>query len=207
MKHAKSLLTLLVLPLASYADDFDYTFVDAGFVNTEVDVGPFNVDGDGIGIQGSFAIQDNLQIVASYTDIDYDFGVDGSVLTVGLGFNTGLNDNLDFVADISYVDAEVSSGLASADETGYEIGAGIRARTGQKVELEAGLSYIDLDSSDTVLKVGGRYYFSDAFALSAGFSDNDDGLSWTIGGVFAARYPDLTSNVNSKIWSVPSVGT
>ena len=103
------------------------------------------------------------------------------MLNVGVGWHTGFSENLDFVADLSYVDAEASSGGVSVDETGYGIGAGIRARAGERIELEAGVTYIDLDSSETALRVGGRYYFSDAFALGAGLAENDGDFSWNVG--------------------------
>ena len=181
MKLANLLVGIAALPLAAAADGFDYTFVEGGIVNTEVDAGIVDIDGDGIGINGSFSINEDLHILAGYSDIDYDFGVGGSLLNVGLGFNSGISQDLDFVADVSYVSAEIDSGIGRADEDGYSLGAGIRARTGDNVELEAGLHYVDLDSSDTVVSVSGRYYFSNSFALGAGLADDDGGLSWNIG--------------------------
>lgn len=181
MKPSTWLFGLLMLPCALYAADFEYTFVEAGIVNTEVDVGPFNVDGDGFGVNGSFALKDNIRIIGAYSDQDYDLGINGSVLSVGAGFNTSLTESMDFVADLSYVDAEVATAFGSADENGYGIDAGVRAMAGNRIQLDAGVSYIDLDSSDTALHVGGRYYFSDSFAVGAGLVDNDDGLSWSIG--------------------------
>lgn len=181
MRLATVFLLLTALPCAALADGFDYTFVEGGFMNTEIDAGPFDIDGDGFGLAGSLALGNNMLILASYDDVDYDFGVDGRVMSVGAGFHTGLTPDLDFVADLSYIDAEVSSGMASADEDGYGIGAGLRARASSKVELEAGLRYVDLDSSDTAVRVGGRYYFTDSFAAGLGIVDNDGGTSWTLG--------------------------
>lgn len=181
MKHTICLIGIAALPLAAQADGFDYTFVEAGILNTEIDAGVFDVDGDGFGIGGSFAIDDNIHVLASYSDEDYDLGIDGNTLAIGAGFNTSLNADLDLVAHVSYVNAELEAGALSVDEDGYSLGAGIRARTGDNVELEAGLDYVDLDDSDTVLKVGGRYYFNDSFAVGASFADTDDGLRWTIG--------------------------
>jgi hypothetical protein len=180
MRIVTALLTL-AFPCALYADGFDYTFVDAGLVDTEIDVGPGDISGDGIGVNGSFSVSDNVHIIAGYSDLDYDFGFSGSSMNVGAGFHTGINEDLDFVADVSYIDAEVDTPFGSADEDGYGIGAGIRARAGEKIELDAGLQYVDLDDSDTVLNVGGRYYFNDSFALNAGLSDADAGLSWMVG--------------------------
>lgn len=181
MKNSMALLSLVALPVAAFADGFDYTYVEAGIVNTKIDVGPFDVDGDGLGVNGSFALTDNVHLIAGYSDQHYDFSLDGSVLTLGGGFNTPINTDLDFVAQLSYYDVEVGSGFGSADDTGLGIGAGIRARPGADLELDAGLTYVDLDESDTVLNVGVRYYFSKTFAIAGGLSDNDSGLSWSIG--------------------------
>jgi hypothetical protein len=180
MRIVTALLSLS-LPCALNAADFDYTFVDAGLVDTEIDVGSVDVSGDGIGVNGSIGVSDNVHIVAGYSDLDYDFGIDGNSWNVGVGFHTDINDDIDFVADVSYIDAEVSTAFGSASEDGYGIGGGIRAHMGDSFELDAGLQYVDLDDSDTVLNVGGRYYFNDSFALNAGISDADAGMSWMVG--------------------------
>ncbi len=181
MKYATALVSLLALPCTSFADGFDYTFVEGGFVNSEIDVGPADIDGDGLGVNGSFAVRDNVRIIAGYMDQDYDFGVDGSLLRFGAGFNTEITPDLDFVADISYVDVEVSAAGISEDETGYELGAGVRGRTSSSIELEAGLTYLDLDDSETGIRVGGRYYFSDSLAAGLWLDDNDTFSRWTLG--------------------------
>lgn len=180
MKRSSLLLSLVALPLAAQADDFDYTFIEGGIVNSEIETGLVDVDGDGFGFGGSFAVADNIHLLASYADEDYDLGIDGTTMSLGAGFNTSLSQDLDFVATFAYVNAEVDAGAFSVDEDGYSLGAGIRARTSDKIELEAGLDYVDLDDSDTVLRVGGRYYFNDAFALGASLLDTDGGMSWTI---------------------------
>jgi hypothetical protein len=174
-------LVSLSLPCAVSAADFDYTFVDAGLVNTELDAGPFDVDGDGLGVSGSIGISDSMHIVAGYSDVGYDFSVDSTSWNVGLGFHTDINDDLDFVADVSYIDVQVDTPFGSADDDGLGVGAGIRFHAGEKVELDASLQYVDLEESDTVLNVGGRFYFNDSFALNAGISDADAGMSWLVG--------------------------
>ena len=180
MKHSKRtilLASLLALPLAAQAQDgFDYTYVEAALVNGDNDVGPLNIDLDGIELGASYGFGDSFYIAGSYSDLNYDFGVDGSVLTVGAGFHTRLSNELDFFADLSYVDAEVGN----TDDTGYGINAGIRARVSDDFEVEGGVNYVDLDSSDTGLRIAGRYYFSDRFAVAARIVDND-GMSWGIG--------------------------
>lgn len=183
MRIVTALLSLS-LPCALCAQEvggFDYTYVDASLVNTEIEVGPADVDGDGIAINGSFGLTDNVNLVYGYSDQDYDFNIDGSTMNVGVGFHTDINSDIDFVADVQYIDVSVDTPVGSADEDGLGISGGIRAHVGDSLELDAGLQYVDLDDSDTVLKVGGRYYFNDSFALSAGISDADAGMSWSVG--------------------------
>jgi hypothetical protein len=183
MRIVAAFLTL-ALPgalCAQEVSDFDYTYVDASLVNTEIELGFTDVDGDGIGINGSFGLSDTLNIVYGYSDIGYDFDVDSSTMNVGLGFHTDINDDIDFVADVQYIDVSVDTPFGDADDDGLGISGGIRAHVGDSLELDAGLQYVDLEDSDTVLRVGGRYYFNDSFALSAGISDADAGMSWSVG--------------------------
>jgi hypothetical protein len=181
MKQTIAVISLLVFPCMVHGEDFDYTFVQVGFLDADADVGPFDVDGDGFSVNGSFALRNNVHLVAGFTDQDYDRGIDSRLLSFGAGFNTPLSSKLDFVADLSYVDAEVATLQGSADETGYDIRAGVRALVHSKVELEGRVSYLDLDGSETSVHVGGRYYFNDKFAVGAGLVDNDGGLGWNIG--------------------------
>jgi len=182
MRIVATLLTLS-FPCALFAQEngFEYTYVDAALLNTEIEVGTTDVDGDGIGVSGSFAISDSLNILVGYSDQSYDFNIDGSTMNVGLGFHTDINNDLDFVADVSYIDVSVDTPFGSADDDGLGISGGIRFRASDSLELDAGLQYVDLDDSDTVLNLGGRYYFNDSFALSAGISDADAGMSWSVG--------------------------
>lgn len=180
MKHPKRtivLASLLALPLAAQAqDDFDYTYVEGAFVNGDSDVGLLNIDLDGIRIGASYGFGDSFFVVGSYSDLDYDFGVDGSVLALGAGFHTRISDDLDFVADLSYIDTEVGN----SSDNGYGINAGVRARVSDDFEVEGGVSYVDLDNSDTGLRIAGRYYFTGRFAVAGEIVDND-GMSWAIG--------------------------
>lgn len=40
------------------AQTLNYTYVEGGYVNSDIDAGPFNADGDGLGMRGSFAIDE-----------------------------------------------------------------------------------------------------------------------------------------------------
>ena len=165
------------------ADDaLSYTYIEAAYLDTEIDDGP-DVDGDGYGIAGSFELTDALFLTASYADQDFDFGIDSNRWTAGLGAHTPLADNLDLVGEIGYVDAELETGFGDVDDDGYYAGVGLRARVAQHFELEGGLNYVDLDDSgdNTTVNLGGRYYLTDQFAIGAGIDFDDDVKTWQAG--------------------------
>ena len=62
---------LAALPLAANAADFDYTYVEGNYVTSTTDVGPANVDGDGLGVRGSYALNGKINLVADYTTQDF----------------------------------------------------------------------------------------------------------------------------------------
>lgn len=181
MKTRMIAIVLASLPFAAAADGFDYTFVEAGYVESELDVGAGDVDGDGLGLRGSLALNDTLHLFAEYASQDMDFDIDSTSWNIGAGAHWGLDKNLDFVAEAAWVKAEVDTPLGSADDDGLGVGAGLRFRATDKVELDGMIRYVDLDESDTSLAVGGRYYFTTAFALGGGFVFNDDDSGFHIG--------------------------
>ena len=164
--------TVCLMPALGHAQDssgFNYTNIDLGFVDVEFDVGPLSVDGDGFSVAGSYTVADNFFIGGEYTDIDFDFGVDGEILEIGGGYFHPLNDELDFIATFSYVETEVSAGNLSVDDDGLGIGGGVRAGVGSGFEVDALLQYVNMDQgdSDTGIEVRGRYFFSDSLAAWA----------------------------------------
>ena len=173
-----------MLSAPSFADDgLSYTYLEAGYLDTEIDIGPEDVDGDGVGVAGSFAVNETFFLTASYGTQDFDFGVDVDQWSAGIGAHTSLTDNMDLVGTISYVDAEVDTPFGSVDDDGFGLGVGVRGRFTDNIELEAGINYVDLDDAgdDTSFAAGGRYYFTEAFAVGAGFEIGDDVTMWTVG--------------------------
>lgn len=171
---------LMVLAPSLALAEMSYTNVEVSFIDVEVGQGPFNVDGDGFELAGSYEINERIFAFGEWQDQSLDFGLDGRALELGAGFTHGFSDKLDFVGTLSFVDSEIKSGSVTIDDDGLAIGGGVRSQLTDSVELEAGLKYIDFDRSggDTGLMVGGRYYINPSMALgaSADFNDNADTL-------------------------------
>ncbi|MGB7214937.1 MAG: outer membrane beta-barrel protein [Gammaproteobacteria bacterium] len=176
-----------LLPLAASAQeaarDFDYTFVEVQYVDTELDTGPFDVDGDGLELRGSLLLTDQVFLQARYNSLDYGQGIDVTSYAVGAGVRFGLKPELDLTADLSWVSSELDRPvLPDIDDDGFELGVGLRARVHDAIEAEAGIRHIDLDDdSDTYLTLGGRYYFTKNVAAGLGLTLNDDSTGWSVG--------------------------
>lgn len=161
---------------------FDYSFVELGYVNTDLD--DFDVDGDGFQLRGSLAVGGNVHVFANYSDQDFDFNIDVKEYEVGAGYAWPVTSNLDVIGTLSYLKTEIDvPGLGDLDDDGIGVGLGLRGRPLDQLELTAGLKYVDFDDigDDTILNVGARYFFTNAFAAGVDVSHTDDITTWSIG--------------------------
>ncbi len=166
-------------------DGFSYSYLELGYVNSEID--DLDIDGNGIGVRGSYGFTENFHGFASYSDQDFDFDIGVSQLEVGGGVNWALTPKLDLVGTVSYLDVSADvPGFGSVDDNGLALGAGVRGRLSEAFELRGELKYAELDEAgnNTTLGVGARYYFTSLFALGADIGFNDDGTTWTLGARF-----------------------
>ena len=178
-------IMLLALSASASAQDFNYNYFSLGY--SSVDFDDINVDGDGLALRGSYAISENVHVFAGYQDADLDFSVDASTWNIGVGYNTSVSETVDVVARLSYENVEINiPGPGSADENGYGLGVGLRYAAGDKLEFEAGISYVDLSDAgdDTSLDAGVLYELSDTVALGLSGRWSDDFSIYTISGRF-----------------------
>src|SRR5690606_15264766 len=101
MKLRTLIVAGTMLPLGAVAQDLDYTFVEAAYVK---DAGPLDIDGDGLSLQGSVLITDNVFLLGEYWSYD-SRNIDTTSYALGAGMRWGLKPELDLVADLGYVHA------------------------------------------------------------------------------------------------------
>lgn len=189
-RSAKSFLAgALLLPAMGYAGDMSYSYVEAGYGETEIDVGQGfgDVEGDGFSLAGSLAVAPNWHVFADFAGADFDFNVESTSYRVGGGFNYGISDTADVIARLSYVNVEVevdtAFGTFSEDEDGFGLGVGLRGEVVDNFELEGGIEYLDLGGDggdDTSFIAEGRYFFTPMFAVGAGVEIGDDFTTYGI---------------------------
>jgi hypothetical protein len=176
MKLGKVVLGGLVLaaaPLAAMADDMSYSYVDAAYVETDIDNAP---TADGFGLRGSVGFGANWFVFADFASQSVQ-GIDIDSYDVGFGGHYGMTESLDLVGRIGYTKAEVDAGGGfSADDDGYLLDLGLRGRVTDGVELEGGVHYTDFsDGGDnTGLYFGGRFHFNKTWAVGAEYQSGDD---------------------------------
>ncbi|MEM7612678.1 MAG: hypothetical protein AAF270_13415 [Pseudomonadota bacterium] len=181
MKNNSLLLILamagmLAMPGAN-ATDLSYKFAELRFVDTEID----DFDGDGFRIGGSYPLDENWLIVGSFSTLDFDFGIDSSVLEIGAGYVHRYTDKIDLVGDARLVRSEVDSNFGDDTDTGFSVSGGIRGRINQDIEGRAALRHVNLDNSDTFIEVGGDFYFTPEFSAGLTLEFAGDADTLTIG--------------------------
>ena len=185
MLRSSIILILLAFSASASAAEFDYNFFSLSYGNIEFD--DVNVDGDGFGLSGSYAINEDFHVFASYEGAGLDFGIDATTLGAGIGWHTGLSPVVDLVAGLSYQYVELDApGAGSVDDNGLGLGVGLRFAASDQVELNAGINYVDFSDSgdDTGFSAGGLYNFTDAFSMGLGGNWSDDTSSYTLSGRF-----------------------
>lgn len=182
------MVTVALLPAWSMAQEpaatrpqspqFNYSYVELGYDESDYDLGPFDVDGDGLTLSGSFEINDEWHAFASYGSSDLDFGIDIDTWTLGAGYVFPLREDIDLYGRVLYIDVSADAGPAAADEDGLGLQFRIRARVTDEFELEGGLQHVDVADSDTSLQASARYHFTEAFSAGIGitFAGDTDGI-------------------------------
>jgi hypothetical protein len=188
------LLAALCLPALSMAQEaatarpqsaqFNYSYVELGYDETDFDLGPLDVDGDGLTLGGSFEINDDWHVYASYGSADLDFGFDVDTWTLGAGYVFPLKEDIDIYGRVLYIDTSRDVGPVQVDDDGLGLQARIRARVTDEFEVEGGLLYTDVSDTDTSLQASARYHFSESFSAALGitFAGDTDGIG------ISARY-------------------
>jgi hypothetical protein len=178
-------LMLAGLPLASHAEAMSYSFIDLGYIETDIDGTSSNADG--FALRGSVGFAEQYFAFAEYSNQSVS-GADIDQIAVGLGGHYGLSDNLDLVGRAGWLNVDGSGPGVSLNDDGYLLSAGLRGKVGTSVELEASVIYSDFGGSigdDTAFAVAGRYYFTRNFAVGAEYQDGSDSSTILLGGRYS----------------------
>ena len=178
MRKSALIALIAAAPLAAVANPFgvpassgpSYDYIGGGYAN-------LNPDGsgslDGFGIDGSVALHENFHAM-----VDFVRGKDSPFTArrtrVAGGYHMPLNPRTDFVARLGWSFSKSSvSGFGSFSDDGVLGQVGVRGMMSEALELNAFLTYDDIDSKASV-DVGGVYHFTPQFGATGGYSYSSD---------------------------------
>lgn len=180
---ASAFAGLLFVARTAASAGLDYDYAEVRYIDTELDAGPFNLDGDGFEIGGSLELARSVHIFGNFRTLDFGSGVDVSAFEVGGGYAMPLENGADLVARLSYIDGKIDSQPADFDDNGFGFSAGLRNMFTPRIEGRAFVHYVDLDESghETSLELAGDYFLNDEISLGASLQLGDDVTTWTVG--------------------------
>jgi hypothetical protein len=178
-------LVAVLSPLAASAGEISYTYVEGGVARVEFDAPPgfSDVRFDGGYLRGSVELGRGFYAFGEHarteyeTDSGFDFDMEQSLL--GAGYAHGLNDRMDLITEVGYVDQD--DGWWSQD--GARASLGLRSQLGSRMEGWAKANYTDLEVSDGDISgtVGAMYKFNPTWGLTGEAELNEDANRVTLG--------------------------
>lgn len=179
------------------AGELSYNYVEASYVNVDID--DFDEDADGFGVAASGQLGESVFVFAGYTDVETDsFDVDTGLgtarvkaevqeIVAGLGYRMPLQSGTDLNATVAFVDAEIeasSGGFSdSEDDTGFGLGLGLRHLFTPQFEGGAGINYVDIhDDSSTAFSLSALLHATEVLSFGTSYTFGDDADVWTVGG-------------------------
>lgn len=183
-------LALIAAPVANAAD-LSYSYIDANYVDTELDAGDgTEISGNGFGLSGSIAFGDTgFYGFGAYETVGEEVdGIDVDInrITAGAGYALKIDERLHALLEVAYLDydfdvAVAGFGSGSVGADGYRANVGLRGLLADNIEGIAKLGYINVEEEGVTLydgavgELGFRWHIDKAWSagLSTEFAEDE----------------------------------
>jgi hypothetical protein len=188
MARSALLVILFVFSASVYADGLSYNSLTASY--GQIDFDDFNADGDSIEFGVSAEVGESFFVFGNYGVAEIDEGIfsaDVDSWNAGIGHHMPLSESVDLVSSLSYEYVDISvPGFGSVDDNGIGLGLGLRYAASEQIEIDAGISYIDLGDGGDATSFGAGFLYNFTESFSAGISGNwgDDVTTYNVGARF-----------------------
>jgi hypothetical protein len=195
------------------AEGLDYTYLELAYVGRDIDAFDDDEDviedlddGGGVALEGSLALGDNFFIFGGYSDTESDVTfvndevfplpaeTDIKRLDLGVGTMVEINDRLDFVGRLGYVDIDFgdfdfgasedidANDLLDDSSDGYLIDIGLRSQLLTNLEGSIGVRHIDVEDIDnTSLLASLLFELSPSWDIGVSIDAGDDVSTYMLG--------------------------
>ncbi len=159
--------TVAFLIAAPAASAFDYTYVEGGYGDIDID----GYDDSGFRLAGSYNFAPQAALIAEYAD----WG-DLSQMSIGAVYHMALQKNIDFFGGGTFERVDYSGDFGDDDDTGFGLRAGLRWQIPNlPVQLIPEVRYLDVaDDSLTSFRVGGLFDLAPHLQLAGALQTGDD---------------------------------
>ncbi|MDH3761865.1 MAG: hypothetical protein OEU50_12850 [Gammaproteobacteria bacterium] len=148
MRKSLAILSLAALFYAgqSVASAINYSYIELGYLESELDLSGIDDDGDGYEFNLSLGVGQTIAVVVGYQDVEFDANVEASTQTLGIAYHKPYSNTGDMILGLAYLEFEAeASGGGSVDESGNELSLEIRSRTSPQNEVHFGLVRREID--------------------------------------------------------------
>ena len=193
---------LAAAPLAASAEALSYTYVEGGWTQLQISQPGSNPKLDGGYLRGSFAIAEQVHVIAGYSTVSKTSHLEDSIgryslkntieqPELGIGYHMPISDRLDFTTDIAWMrinnevkfeDGEISDRVEEHTNAGRAT-LGVRGKPSRRTEAWLKAGYIDGSDMDGVWigTLGGQINFTKTWGLVGEAQYFDDITQYSVG--------------------------
>jgi hypothetical protein len=170
-------LVALAVPGATFAaGSVSHTFLEGGYVRSEVDV-ENGLRSNGLRLAGSYELPASVVLDAAAETVDYNRGVKGwQEYQAGVKYKLPLAANFDVLAGVSGYLIDNIDAVGFSNLKGFGLNVGARTLVTDRLLASAQVEYVDYDKdlkSTFALSLGARWYFTPAFSGGVDFYKTD----------------------------------
>lgn len=188
-------LALIAAP-AAHAEGLSYTYIEANYVDTELDAGDgVDIGGNGFGLNGSVAFgESDFYGFGAYETVGEDFDgldVDITRITVGGGYALKIDESLHAVVEAAYLDYDFDAAFQgisdSASADGYRVSVGLRGLMADNIEGTAKIGYANVEEQGITLydgavgELGFRWHIDRAWSTGLVAEIAEDETTYKLG--------------------------
>jgi hypothetical protein len=172
-----STILLAAAPLAAYADNFDYTYVEGAYTSVSPQHGD-TTSLTGATVDGSYALNPSWHAFAGFDHVSCCDASEND-LAAGAGWNTDIADNIGLFIDGEFLNQNHSG---SGNNTGWGAIGGLRAQLAVPFELDGFVSHTDINSTtENTIGVRALYSIDKFWHIFASYANNSDANTFMVG--------------------------
>ena len=182
-QHSVLAIAILTASTNVISKEISWSYIEGGYASVTDSSLNEDIDGDVLGVFGSFAITPNIALGVGYDGTSYDtyqgIDLDTTSLTFGVNVHGLVAPGTAIYGSFEVLKAEFEAtdgfDTIDDDDTGNIIGVGLRHMATDSIELDIGLSRTDVfDDTSNTFGLGARFYANEQISFGIGYSTGDD---------------------------------